>query len=128
MESQSRRGSVLVIEDDHTLIALFETILRQAGFQFRSATSADAAQKLMDQHRFDVLVCDLSVAGGTKVFELIKTVRKQHPEIAVLIVTGYTPEEIASEIASQDVELLEKPFSPPELVKRVAALAKRRAA
>jgi len=125
---ESRRGSVLVIEDDETLIALFETILRQAGFHLRSATSAKAAQALLSHHHFDVVVCDLSVAGGVKVFELVKNLRKQHPEIAVLIVTGYTPEEIASEIASQKLELMEKPFSPPELIKRVAMLAKRKAA
>lgn len=121
-------GKILVIEDDHSLIALFKAVLQQAGFEFQSATSAEAAQALLSEQHFDVLVSDLSVTGGVKVFELVKTVRRQHPEIAVLIVTGYTPEEIASEVATQKIDLLEKPFSPPDLVSRVKSLMKSKAA
>lgn len=120
--------SVLVIEDDAALIALFRTVLRQAGFEYQSATSAAEAQKLLRTRRFDALVCDLSVVGGVRVFDLIKCVRAQHPEIAVLLVTGYTPEEISSQVAAQNVDLLEKPFSPPELVGRLRALVNCRAA
>lgn len=123
-----RSGKVLVIEDDHALIALFKAILQQAGFDFHSATSAETAQTLLGEQHFDVLVSDLSVTGGIKVFELVKSVRLQHPEIAVLIVTGYTPEEIACEVATQNIDLLEKPFSPPELVSRVRLLMKSKAA
>ncbi len=123
-----RSGRVLVIEDDHALIQLFKAILQQAGFEFQSATSAETAQALLGQQHFDVLVSDLSVTGGIKVFELVKEVRLQHPEIAVLIVTGYTPEEIASEVARQNIDLLEKPFSPTDLVTRVNSLVKRKAA
>jgi two-component system NtrC family sensor kinase len=120
--------SVLVIEDDAALIALFRTVLRQAGFEYQSATSAAEAQKLLRTRHFDALVCDLSVVGGVRVFDLIKRVRAQHPEIAVLLVTGYTPEEISSQVAAQNVDLLEKPFSPPELVGRLKTLVNCRAA
>lgn len=120
--------SVLVIEDDAALIALFRTVLRQAGFEYHSATSAAEAQKLLRMRHFDVMVCDLSVAGGVRVFDLIRRVRAQHPDIAVLLVTGYTPEEIASELAAQSIELLEKPFSPPEFVRRLKALVNCKAA
>ncbi len=126
--NERRSGRVLVIEDDHALIQLFKAILQQAGFEFQSATSAETAQALLGQQHFDVLVSDLSVTGGIKVFELVKEVRLQHPEIAVLIVTGYTPEEIASEVARQNIDLLEKPFSPTDLVTRVNSLVKRKAA
>jgi len=125
---ERRTGSVLVIEDDDILVHLFEAILQQAGFEMRAATSADAAKSMLAQRKFDVVVCDLSVAGGKKVFDLVTNLRSQHPEIAILIVTGYTPDEIASKVAFHDVELLEKPFSPPDLVKRILTLLKRRAA
>jgi len=121
-------GKVLVLEDDHALIQLFKAILQQAGFEFQSATSAECAQTLLSKQHFDVLVSDLSVTGGVKVFDLVKSVRLQHPEIAVLIVTGFTPEEIASEVATQNIDLLEKPFSPPELVSRVKSLMNAKAA
>ena len=125
-ETQAR--SVLVIEDDSVLIDLFQTILRQAGYEFQAARSAEAASKLVEDRKFDVVVCDLSVAGGEKVFHLVTNMRAQHPEIAILIVTGYTPETIASRIGFHDIELLEKPFSPPELVRRISALLHRKAA
>lgn len=124
----SRNGSILVIEDDRALIELFKAILKQAGFEYYSATSPGDAQKLLDDRPFDALVCDLSVAGGAKIFDLIHDIRAQHPETAVLIVTGFTPEEIASKIASQNVELMEKPFTPADLVGRLRTMVNYRAA
>lgn len=120
--AERRRGSVLIVEDDDSLLCLFEKVLKQAGFEPTPATTVDTAQDFFAQRPFDLMICDLSVAGGRNVFEFVASARAQHPEIAVLIISGYTPEEIAHRAQTINVPILDKPFSPPDLVRRIASI------
>jgi len=122
------RGRVLVLEDDESLQSLFEKVLIQSGFETSAATTVADAQVLFAQKPFDVVVCDLSVAGGNNVFDFVSLARRQHPGIAVLIITGYTPDDVAHRAARLGVDLLEKPFTPLVLIKRVSSLLDRKVA
>ena len=126
--NEKRNGRILVVEDDHALIELFKAVLKQAGFEYQSATTVAETQKLLAARHFDALVCDLSVIGAAMIFDLVKGIRVQHPGIAVLIVTGFTPEGIPTKLASQNIGLMEKPFSPDALVARLRTLLNRKAA
>ena len=124
----ARGGSVLVIEDDEALLTLFERILIEAGFEFRAATTTEGARALIARRRFDIVVCDLSVPGEENVFDFISGLRKQIPRIAALIITGFAPDEVLSQAKTLKMDVLEKPFSPPDLIQRICCLLDRKAA
>ena len=126
--SERRKATVLVVEDDDSLLSLFEKVLMQAGFDSRVVTSVESAQSSFARQAFDILVCDLSVAGGKEIFEFVASARARHPEIAVLIISGYTPDEIASRAEIVGIPVLEKPFSPLDLIGRISVLLDRQAA
>ena len=119
---ERRKPTVLVVEDDESLLNLFERVLQQAGFVPSAVPTVEAAQSVFAKQRFDIVVSDLSVAGGKNVFEFVAAARAQHPEIAFLIISGYTPDEIASHAEITGVPVLEKPFTPIDLIGRISVL------
>jgi two-component system NtrC family sensor kinase len=125
---ERRKGSVLVVEDDESLLLLFEKILEQSGFDTQVAITLERAQVLIAEHRFDILVCDLSVAGPRNIFDFVAAVRGRYPKIGILIISGYTPEEVADRAHTLGVHVLDKPFSPPDLIARISSLLGRQAA
>jgi DNA-binding NtrC family response regulator len=120
--------SVLVVEDDDSLLTLFMQVLKRAGYDARSAGTEAHANSLLAQKTFDVVVIDLSVSGNHYIFEFVASIRTRYPEIIVLIISGYTPEEVMKQAAGVHVEVMEKPFAPDELVRRIRSLLAARAA
>jgi DNA-binding response OmpR family regulator len=125
---ERRKGSVLVVEDDEPLLSLFEKILQQSGFDTECAITIERAQVLIAERRFDILVCDLSVAGQRNIFDFVAAVRTRYPKIGTLIISGYTPEEVAQRAHTLGVLVLDKPFAPPDLIARISSLLSRQAA
>lgn len=119
---ERRKPTVLVLEDDNSLLDLFQRVLTQAGFNPEAVSSVEAAHSTFAKQTVDIVICDLSLAGGKKVFDFVAAARSQHPEIAVLIISGYTPEEISSHAELVGVPVLEKPFTPIDLVGRISLL------
>jgi len=122
------RGSILIIEDDDSLQLLFGKVLIQSGFHVATTSNARDARPLFKQQTFDALVCDLSAGGGRKIFDFVSFARQHQPDLAVLIITGYTPEDVACEARALGLDVMEKPFSPAQLVERIALMLARKVA
>lgn len=125
---ERRKTTVLVLEDDDPLLDLFEKVLTQAGFESKAVTTIEAAHFTFSQQSVDIVICDLSVAGGKNIFDFVASARSQHPEIAVLIISGYTPDEIACHAEIVGIPVLDKPFSPLDLIGRISMLLDSQAA
>ena len=72
-----------------------------------------------DEHRVDLVVTDVVMPhlGG---IELARELRNRRPDLPVLFISGYTNSALAEEADSGDVpDLLQKPFAPRELRRRV---------
>ena len=126
--SRRLRQTILILEDDESLLTLYGKVLHRAGYEVNSATTIDQAKALLAKKRYDLLVTDLSVAGGKKVFELVSSARADQPGIVVLIVTGFSPEDICAEAKQRGLEVMEKPFTPLDLVVRISSLLAAQAA
>ena len=118
------RGRVLLVEDDEMLRRLSTRTLESSGFEVVSA--ADGEQGLEAARRlagaFDILVTDMVMPKRTG-RELANKVLEFSPEMKVLMMSGYTEELIAGEGTGRNLEhLLQKPFSPKELVCAVASM------
>lgn len=79
----------LMLVDDHTVVraglrALFER--QQDMIVIAEADTVSAARTLLARERADVLVLDLTLAGGGSI-ELIKTLREQNAPVRILVLT-----------------------------------------
>ncbi len=115
--------TVLVAEDDESVRAMVDRILRGLGYQVIVASNGREAFAAAASHEgtIDVLITDV-VMPGVNGFELARQLRETRPSIAVLLVSGdVDADAIRSGAVESGEVLLEKPFGPPELARAVRA-------
>ena len=121
------RQRILLVEDLPAVRRLSAQILSDAGYAVTEAEDGpDALEKLAALPAPpDVLMTDLQMPqmNGR---ELADRVRAAHPDVRVLFVSGFAPEEILPASSIADEAFLPKPFDPEELISAIRALAGRR--
>jgi len=82
--------AILFVDDHEVLARLSCEILEMQGYRAVSAYNGEDALKKFNQEDFDILVTDFRMEGMNGV-ELARRVHEDHPEVPVIIVTGYGP-------------------------------------
>ncbi|HEV2179690.1 MAG TPA: response regulator [Gemmatimonadaceae bacterium] len=108
---------VLVVDDEPTICRALSIALRRAGYEPRSAESAEAAQSLLRHDRFDAMIVDLRIPDqrGDEFFELAAALYP-HLRTATLMTTGDTSDRALDLIGACRVPYLVKPFDLAELI------------
>lgn len=121
---------VLVVDDEPDIVALVAYHLAKAGYRVSTASSGTDALALARQERPSLIVLDLMLPGLSG-FEVLERLRADEATqgVAVLMLTARKdePDRIRGLSLGAD-DYLTKPFSPQELVLRVAAILRRVAA
>lgn len=118
-------NSVLIIEDDVTLLEGLEDAYRFHEFTVFSAGEGNEGLRLHERHRPDLIILDIMLPGRDG-FEVCKKIRAGDPETPILILTAMDKESdklLGFELGADDY--LTKPFSVKELLARSQALLKR---
>jgi two-component system phosphate regulon response regulator PhoB len=124
---RAQPAQILVVEDERDIAALVGYHLTKEGYRVRTAGSGPEALEAMVRDRPDLIVLDLMLPGLSG-FDLLGELRSR-PEIAetpVIVLTARRDEidRIKGlELGADDY--VTKPFSPQELVLRVAAVLRR---
>jgi two-component system chemotaxis response regulator CheY len=79
------RNELLAIEDAELHLSILRKIAAQAGFTTTSASSLDAAARLLEQRAFDVITLDLSLGqeSGIEVLELLARMKCGTPVLVI---------------------------------------------
>jgi signal transduction histidine kinase/ActR/RegA family two-component response regulator len=121
---RSRAGTILLVEDDpavrrllrSTLAAQRHTVLEAAD----GAEALDLARRCVG--KLDVLLTDVVMPHGSG-RELAEQLLKEHPETAVIFMTGYTDDAVLLRgVRANEVRLLRKPFRTTALSAALAEL------
>jgi predicted ATPase/signal transduction histidine kinase len=120
------RGSgerVLLVEDEESLLALAVEVLMRLGYEpvpFSDSHAALAAFKA-DPRSFDVVITD-DVMPGLTGTGLATLLRRQRPDLPIVLVSGYTGPALTQQTLAAGVsELLAKPLQSRQIA---AALAR----
>ena len=116
--------TVLVVDDEPTILEVVELYLRREGFNVVTAADGTAALALVTQHRPDLIVLDVMLPGMSG-FEVTRKLQALG-EIPLIILTARSEETdrvVGLELGADDY--VTKPFSPRELVARVKAVLRR---
>lgn len=116
------RGSVLLVEDDSGVRELCRSVLRREGYEVLEAADAQEALTLHEHHsaRIDLLISDIVMPKMSGLI-LAETLRARVPDLPVLFISGYAPDHVAGRPVDARL-VLQKPFRPTELLRRVSAI------
>lgn len=102
---------VLVVDDDDSLRRMMEYTLQQAGYKVSVASDGDGALAAVRKEPPRLIVTDLKMErmGG---FELLTHIRRDYPDILVIMVTAFGSVESAVDAMRRGAhDYLVKPFS-----------------
>ncbi|MGD0915208.1 MAG: response regulator [Thermodesulfobacteriota bacterium] len=115
---------ILVVDDDAIVIRSCRRILEVEGFEVSTVPSADNALESMKTSDFDLLLIDVKMPKRDGMY-LMREIKKNWPEIPIIIMSGYpTPETITEVLRLGATLFIPKPFRPDELMKSVRQVLK----
>jgi two-component system phosphate regulon response regulator PhoB len=118
---------ILVVDDEADIVALVAYHLAKSGYRVSTASSGTDALDAARRERPALVVLDLMLPGisGYEVLEQLRGGEATH-DVAVLMLTARREEQDRIRGLSLGADdYLTKPFSPQELVLRVAAILRR---
>jgi DNA-binding NtrC family response regulator len=89
---------ILIVDDDATVIASLELLLRRAGFATASASSPDAALATIASGGVELVFQDMNFSrgtSGTEGLELLTRIREVQPELPVILISAWGSIELA---------------------------------
>ncbi len=112
-------ASVLVVDDEPGMCNFVEKTLAPRVGQVRAAGSAEEAELLLQRHRFDLVILDISMPGKSGI-ALLKELREQGNSCEVMLITAYADLDTAIEaLRAGASDFLLKPFRVAQLLNAV---------
>jgi len=103
---------VLVADDEPAMRDACRQSLAKIGLAVSEAEDGDAALRMIGQRAFDLVILDLKMPG-TPGIEVLGTIKRDNPNVPVIIITGYATVESAVEAMKRGADdFLPKPFTP----------------
>ena len=112
-------GRILIVDDDAEMRELVCDVLQDRGHTCSCAESGREALQRLSQEEYVVILTDLRMKGmlGT---ELLAEVKREHPDIGVILMTAFGSVETAVDAMKQGAsDYLTKPVKTDELVRVV---------
>jgi putative two-component system response regulator len=121
-----RAGRILVVDDNKDNTFLMRELLSSRGYDVRTASTAEEAERLIQAEPPDLMLLDVIMPGKSG-YELCREIKEDPMTrlIPVVLITGLTDREDkirGIEVGADD--FLNKPIFPEELFARVKSLLK----
>ncbi len=117
-------GTVLVVDDEESLLKLAEISLRSLGYRVITANNADQALTcLKTEADVAMLVSDVVMPGSMNGYELAEQATRSHPGLKVLLTSGYTEKVVGADgQVRSKANLLRKPYTQTELAQQIQTI------
>ena len=111
-------GDILIIDDERDIRELIGDILEDEGYTTRKAGTSDACMAEIEAEPPALMILDIwlkdSAMDG---IDILKSVKRTHPEIPIVIISGHGNIEIAVAAIKQGAyDFIEKPFNIDQLM------------
>ncbi|EKD69302.1 MAG: Sensor protein [uncultured bacterium] len=113
--------SVLLMDDDETVLLPVSEMLADLGYKVKIARNGDEALTFygmaMDEgHKFDVVIVDLVVQGGMGGKETMERLLNSDPAVCAIVSSGYSNDPVMADHAKYGFKgVLAKPYQIEEM-------------
>jgi two-component system response regulator (stage 0 sporulation protein F) len=112
---------LLVVDDEPRFRTYLGRILEADGHEVRSAADDVAALEAAKDFAPDLLIADWMLRLKADGLTLAASLRRRHPGLAVVLITGHPADELRRHLAGRNIAaVLEKPFPSSEIRELVA--------
>ena len=115
-KQQSRSHRILLIDDDQHLLQSLAGWLQDQGFDAGMANDTASAKRELANKEYDLAFVDLRL-GSEDGMQVLAHCRKHHPNVVVIMMTGYATVETGIEaIGAGAFDLMTKPLIDDEIL------------
>jgi len=111
------RHRILLVDDEPDVLDMYQQILRQLPSQpeIHTAVSGTRALAMLEAEPFRLLICDLKMPKMDGL-QVLSIVRRKHPELRTVVLTGVVDEQFRSRVYALGVDLFwSKPSTEQEI-------------
>jgi DNA-binding NtrC family response regulator len=116
-------NAILLVDDDPSVLASLALLLKQAGYQTRSAASPPEAMKELASRDVDLVIQDMNFTRNTTGEEglrLLSQIRESHQELPVILMTGWGSIALAVQgVRAGASDFITKPWTNEQLLQSV---------
>ncbi len=111
-------SDILIVDDERDIRELIGDILEDEGFGTRLAGNSQDCMAALEQELPALLILDIWLKDSDMDgIDILKTVKREHPEVPVVIISGHGNIEIAVAAIKQGAyDFIEKPFNIDQLL------------
>lgn len=114
-------GTILIVDDEATVLHFFQKALQRTGFTVTTAASGEAALDWIGQQEFDLALLDLQLQTMSGL-DVMEQLQQKWPATPVIIITAHASLDTAVQALRQGVhDYLIKPCSVEDLQNSVRA-------
>ncbi|HEV8379678.1 MAG TPA: response regulator, partial [Tepidisphaeraceae bacterium] len=113
--AKTHKPRVLILDEDRIILQSLSQFLSREGYDVRTSDDPDAANGILEGSQIELLLADINMPG-LKPAEFLRTVRRRHPHVLVIVITSYGSIEGAVEaIKLGAFDYLTKPIIDDEI-------------
>ena len=118
MAPESRKATLLCVDDNQTALQVRKLVLENAGYSVLVASDSATAMELFSSFAVDLVLSDHVLKGGTGT-ELAAALKRLKPDVPIAIISGLV--DAPEGIGIADLFIC-KTDSPPEVLQKIAGL------
>ena len=122
-----RSRKVLVVDDDAVVNRSITRVLSGEGYQVRETMSGKEALAELEHQQYDLVFTDIRMPGMDGL-EMTSRVKREHPDVPVVVITGFGTEANESRARELGVAgFLRKPLTPEMIIENADRALRERA-
>ena len=121
-QNATRPIRILVVDDDEPIRTWLCYLLRTEGHQAFEAADGAEAVRWMRSHACDLVITDLCMPEKEG-FEMIRELRRGHPELKIIVISGFGGSLLSAATKLGADSALPKPLDGVRLLELVTQLA-----
>ena len=115
--------TVLLIDDDPSVVSSLELLLKQEGFRSRGAADPEEALALLREQPFQLVLLDMNFSrrtSGEEGLSVLARLKALHPDLPVILMTAWGSIQLAVEgMKAGASDFITKPWSNDQLLRTV---------